>query len=116
MKDFERVYGKGVAYTKAGIELVSMDIDAVGKVVKPALKSFTGEGTDSSAALKGYREVFFPEVTNGFVQTAIYEYDRLRPGNVIEGPAIVESPTNTIVIPPEKSATLDAFLQLVIGL
>jgi len=116
VEDFEKVYGKGVAYTKAGVELVSMDIEAVGKGVKPALKRFSEGGTDASAALKGHRGVFFPEITKDFVETAIYEHDRLQPNNVIEGPAIVESPTSTIVIPPEKLAKVDPFLNIIIEL
>jgi len=40
IRDFERIYGKGVAYTKAGIELVSMDIDAIGKMTRPVLRSY----------------------------------------------------------------------------
>lgn len=115
-QDFERIYGKGVAYTRAGIEAVSMDVDAIGKVAKPVLKRHPEQGTDSSAALKDYREVFFPEITKDFVQTTIYEYEKLKPGNVVEGPAIVESTTTTIVIPPEKLARVDPFLNVVLEL
>ena len=39
-QDFERIYGKGVAYTRAGIEAVSMDIDCIGKVPKPTLRRY----------------------------------------------------------------------------
>jgi len=116
VKDFEKVYGKGVAYTKGGIELVSMDIDVIGKTVKPVLKRLSGNGKDPSAAFKGYRRVFFPEITKDFVKTPIYEYEGLRPNNVIEGPAIIESPTVTIVIPPEKFAKVDPLLAFTIEL
>jgi len=115
-QDFERIYGRGVAYTRAGIELVSMDIDAVGKVVKPILKRYPGNGPDAPGALKGFRKVFFPEITQDYVQTAIYEYEKLKPNNVVKGPAIVESHTTTIVIPPEKFARLDTFLNMVLEL
>ena len=107
--EFENVYGKGSAYAKAGIELVSVDVDAIGKALKPVVKSYPEGGSDPSAGLKGHRQVFFPEITKEFVQTAIYEYDKLMPGNVVEGPAIIESPTTTVVIPPEKVARMDIF-------
>jgi N-methylhydantoinase A len=116
VQDFERVYGRGVAYTKAGIELVSMDIDAIGRVIKPVLKRHPEGGVDPSAAQKGYRQVLFPEITEGFVQTAIYAYERLQPGNVIQGPAVVESPTSTIVIPPGKRARVGYFLEVMLDL
>lgn len=111
---FNRVYGKGAAYPKAGIELVSVDIDAVGKFAKPLIQRHKEGGADASRALKGHRDVFFPDITDKFTRTAIYEYDRLQAGNVIEGPAIVETPITTIVIPPQKLGRVDAFLNVVL--
>ncbi len=116
MNDFESVYGKGVAYTKAGIELVSMDIDAIGKTTKPSLKPRSEGGADASLALKNHRNVFFPEITNDFVKTAIYEYGKLLPNNVLKGPCIVESPVSTIVVPPGSQARVDHFSNIVIEL
>jgi N-methylhydantoinase A len=115
-EDFERIYGKGVGYGKANIEVVSMDIDAVGKVIKPSIKRHDGKESNSSAALKGYREAFFPEIRKDFVKTAVYEYAQLQANNLIEGPAIVESPTTTIVIPPGKLGRVDEFLNVVLEL
>lgn len=114
MEDFESVYGKGVAYTKAGIELVSMDIDAIGKTTKPSLKPRSEGGVDASLALKDHRNVFFPEITNDFVKTAIYEYGKLLPNNVLEGPCIIESPVSTIVVPPGSRAKVDDYSNIVI--
>ena len=115
-KDFEKIYGRGVAYTRAGIELVSMDIDGVGKVVKPTLKQYPEDGPDPSRAFKGFRKVFFPEISKDELQTAIYEYEKLKPNNVVKGPAIVESRTTTVVIPPETLARLDTFMNIVLEL
>lgn len=112
IEEFEKIYGKGVAYTKAGIELVSMDIDAIGKSVKPVLKPHPENGTDPSAGIKGHRAVFFPEISKGFVQTSIYAYDKLQPGNIIEGPGIVESSTATIVIPPQTKVRVNDLFHL----
>jgi N-methylhydantoinase A/oxoprolinase/acetone carboxylase beta subunit len=33
--------------------------------------------------------------------------DRLQPGNVVAGPAVVEAPATTLLVPPEWRATLD---------
>lgn len=115
-QDFEKIYGRGIAYTRAGMELVSMDIDAVGKVVKPVLKRFPEDSPDPSYALKGSRKVLFPEITKDYIQTAIYEYEKLKPNNVVKGPAIVESRTTTIVIPPDKLARVDTFLNVMLEL
>jgi N-methylhydantoinase A len=113
---FEDVYGKGSAFPKAGIELVSVDMDAVGKVPKPAMKQYPAAGPDPSRALKCHREVFFPGADEKLVTTPIFEYDGLQSGNVIQGPAIVESPTTTVVIPPGRLGRLDPFLNVIIEL
>jgi N-methylhydantoinase A/acetone carboxylase beta subunit len=43
----------------------------------------------------------------GWLETPIFEQADLRAGNVIAGPAIVESPADTLVIPPRRRARLD---------
>ncbi len=49
---------------------------------------------------------------NDFLKTKIYAYDQLRPGNVIEGPSVIETRITTIVIPPEKVAKVDRYLNV----
>jgi N-methylhydantoinase A len=44
------------------------------------------------------RSVYFKE--RGWVETRILRRDRLRPGSVIEGPAIIEEPDSTVLVPP----------------
>ena len=97
IEDFEKIYGKGVTYTKAGVELVSMDLDGIVRMTKPALKRYREGGSDSSSAIKGQREVFFPDITKDFLNTNIYEYSKVKPNNVINGPAILESPTSNSI-------------------
>ncbi len=113
---YEEVYGEGSAYREAGIELISFTIDAIGKTSKPTLRVYE-EGTASPEdALKGSREVFFTKPVKDFYKTKIYDYDRLRPGNVIEGPSVIETRITTIVIPPEKVAKVDKYLNVEISL
>lgn len=116
LEDFTKIYGKGVVFSKSGIELVSMDIDGVGAAVKPKMKLYEEGSRDPSAALKGHRDVFFPGAGEGFLRSDVFDYARLHPSNLIAGPAIVESSTSTTVIPPGKSAKIDAQLNIVIEL
>ncbi len=44
--------------------------------------------------------MFFEE-TGGFVSTPIYDGEQLNAGNRVEGPAIIEQRTTTVVVPPE---------------
>ncbi|MBI4332650.1 MAG: hydantoinase/oxoprolinase family protein [Chloroflexi bacterium] len=115
-KRYEEVYGPGSAYSVAGVELISIGIDAVGKVRKPVLTSHGLAGADASKALKGTRRVFFPGGINKSIQTKIYDYTKIEPGNRVEGPCIVETPFTTVVIPPKTSCSMDAYRNLEIVL
>ncbi len=63
---------------------------------------------DPSGAFKRTRKVYFKEL-GGFVDTPCYDSNLLRSGNLIEGPAIVEDPTTTVVIPKGASLTVDSY-------
>lgn len=61
-----------------------------------------------SAALKRKRPVYFKEL-GGFVETPCYDAGRLRPGNIITGPAVIEHPQTTVVVPHGAELTVDAY-------
>ena len=42
-----------------------------------------------------------------FRPTPIFAYELLRPGNVLEGPAIVEGEYTTLVVPPSMRFSID---------
>lgn len=113
---FDEVYGSGAGYQEAGIEIISFSVDAIGKMPKPPIKSEKAGGEDPSGALKGQREVYFTNPTNKFLQARIYEYDLLKPENQIEGPAVVESPITTVLIPPKVMAEMDEYRNLKLSL
>jgi len=54
---------------------------------------------DASRHIKGQRDVYFEE-KYGFVPTFVYDGDAMEVGNILEGPAIIEQSTTTIVVPP----------------
>ena len=64
------------------------------------------EGSDSRAARKGERPVFWPE-TKSYTPTPIFAYESLRPGNVIDGPAVVEGEYTTLVVPGSMTFSVD---------
>jgi N-methylhydantoinase A len=47
------------------------------------------------------------DITKGFVDTTIYDYSLLRAGHVLPGPAVIEVPTTTVVIPADVEACID---------
>jgi N-methylhydantoinase A len=116
MSEFERryeeVYGPGSGYTKAGIEVISISVDAIGPAIKPTVREYPPGQPDPSAAFKGRREVYFGAETRRFLDTPIYDYLRLQPSNHVAGPAVIETPITTIVVPPGASGTVDRYLNI----
>ena len=111
-RKYDEVYGEGSAYRESGVELISITVDAIGKTSKPTLRVYKEEGASPKDALKGSREVFFTNPVRDFFNTDLYEYDLLRPGNVIEGPSVIETRITTIIIPPKKVAKVDKYMNV----
>lgn len=72
---------------------------------RPAALPVIEEGTrDADPALKRSRRCFFGGCPT---ETPCYDSEKLRANNIIDGPAIVEAPTTTVVIPPGFVARVD---------
>jgi N-methylhydantoinase A len=87
------------------IELRSLRI--IAKVKKKAditIKELKAGTKDPSKALKRKRACFFG---GGFIQTPVYDSEKLKVGNIITGPAIIEVPTTTVVIPKSWVCRVD---------
>lgn len=110
---YERLYGKGSAYTPAGRFITSFIVDGVGRVSKPLLREYRSNGADPSGAFKGKRQVHFSRQRQ-YETTDTFDYKLLKTGNVIPGPAILEAPQTTIVVPPGQSARMDEYRNVVI--
>ena len=61
-----------------------------------------------AAAKKQPRPVYWNDFSD-FHETPVFEQDRLKPGNIIAGPAILESPHTTTVIPPGWVFSMNEF-------
>jgi N-methylhydantoinase A/oxoprolinase/acetone carboxylase beta subunit len=68
------------------------------------LKKIGAGGKDASAALKRRRTCIFAGTR---VDTPIYEGELLHAGDIIDGPAIIEERTTTVVIPGGFRCTVD---------
>jgi len=112
-KKYEELYGVGAGYAKAGIEISEIRVDAVGKVAKPKLSAARKSRGDSRAARKGKRQVSFTRPERKLIDTPVYDYERLASGATMRGPAIVELPFTTTLVPPEHKVTVDRYMNLV---
>jgi N-methylhydantoinase A len=112
-KKYEELYGAGAGYTKAGIEISAIRVDAVGRVAKPRLKPQRRKSANAAAAKKGRRRIFFSRPERRFVDTDVYDYARLSPGTRVRGPAVLELPFTTVLVPPGFQVSVDDYLNLV---
>ncbi len=89
------------------VEVVNLESTVIGKVDKPKPPTIPSGGPDPSAALREQREMIFD--AEGTKTTApVYDGAELRADNVIEGPAVIDEQTTTLVLEPGWKATLNS--------
>jgi N-methylhydantoinase A len=108
---YERTYGAGSAYTEAGIELITFRVDGICAVPRPRPAALPARRRSPARAPKGTRLAHFAP-PGRFLRAAVYDGAGLRPGDVVEGPAIVERMGDTVVIPPRAAGVVDRFTNL----
>jgi len=111
---YEDLYGIGAGYTEAGIEVSAIRLDAIGKVSKPQLREVQAEKTNLSKAKKGKRQVFFTRPQRGWIETSVYDYALLSPEDIVAGPAVIEMPFTTALVPPNSQVTIDPYRNLIL--
>ncbi len=70
--------------------------------------------TDPAGAHLGNRPAYFPG--SGMVDTPVYDWVRLSPGTALSGPALVQGPDTTVVVPAEHRLTIDGYRNVVLHL
>ncbi len=102
----------GYASRDNAVEVVNLRVTALASMPRPNLASDSRNGGgDPSLSRIGERSVYF---RNEPKTTSIYDRSGLRPGDVIEGPAIVEQLDSTTVVWEGQTATVDNHLNLLV--
>ncbi|MCL5734611.1 MAG: hydantoinase/oxoprolinase family protein [Actinobacteria bacterium] len=105
----------GHASRESEVEFMTLTVSAVGPISRRATREIEAGAADPDTAFKGTREVFFEEA-GGYVDCPTFERSRLRAGNSVCGPAIIEQMDTTTVIPPGETALVDKHGTLIIEL
>ena len=109
-EEFSKLYGAEAAYPEGGIEVETLRLMVTMKLPHtPAVRYPLGDAAPPRDAYKGKREAFW-EKFNKFTPTDIYQWELLKPGNRIEGPAIIEAEGTTAVIEPGWTFKMDEYL------
>ena len=78
------------------VELVNIESTIYGRIDRPNYSELENKGQINDA-LKISRNLIFSEKGN-VLKTPVYDGNKLSPGNLIDGPAVVEEDTTTLVI------------------
>ena len=105
-KEFSEAFSPFVVNPEGGVFIESFILKAIVPTKKIELPKMKLEGSDPSGARKGERPVFW-STTKSYETTPIYAYESLLPGNVINGPAVVEGQYTTLVVPSPMTFSVD---------
>jgi len=101
----EDVYGYSTE--DSDVEVVNARVAAVRKVEKPKLRTIDrGNACPPTESIIEKRNVFF-EDANRYVECPIFNRQKLKAGNVVRGPAIIEQYDSTTVVYQEWIAEID---------
>ncbi|MEO8717085.1 MAG: hydantoinase/oxoprolinase family protein [Burkholderiales bacterium] len=102
---YEKLYGRGSALTGAQLEIVVARLRARALTPRPRLIKVRGMSrTIPRGAVLKPRTIWW----QGLKKTPVYDGEKLAAGNVIRGPAIVETADTTVVVPPRTTLRVDA--------
>ncbi|MBY5537543.1 hydantoinase/oxoprolinase family protein [Rhizobium leguminosarum] len=112
---FEQAHVQRFGFIAEGeaIQIVTLRLEAAGVVNKAELASLPDAGPSCEGAVIGSRQVYMDEAKD-FLPCPVYAREKLKPGNRIAGPAIVEQMDTTTVILPDMQATVDPYLNLIL--
>jgi N-methylhydantoinase A/oxoprolinase/acetone carboxylase beta subunit len=105
-KEFSESFSPFVVNPEGGIFIESFILKAIVTTPKVHLPKLPLEGSNPSGARKGERPAYWRE-EKAFRPTPTFTYESLRPGNVLEGPAIIEGQYTTMVVPPAMRFSID---------
>ncbi|HSB06398.1 MAG TPA: hydantoinase/oxoprolinase family protein [Thermodesulfobacteriota bacterium] len=100
----------------APVELVNFRVEGIGKREPIFLREIpSGTSEPPQESLKSLRKVYFEEHQT-FLDTKIFEREKLLAGNVIEGPAIMEESNSTTLIHPGMAGKVDSYGAILIAI
>jgi N-methylhydantoinase A len=109
---FQNAHDKNFGFrTDHPIEVVNLRAAGVGVVTKLELTRERGAGADASKALVEKHKVYYKGKT---INAPIYDRYRLKPGNVIQGPAVITQKDSTTLILPKHYGRVDAYQNILI--
>ena len=108
LREYERLYGLGTASPQAGMEVVTLRVDAIGRTPRPPLVEEHAGARDAPPV--GARQVWHAGASLDAPRYA----PPIAPGDRFRGPSLIDFPGNTVWIPPYVRAHVDGWRNLVL--
>lgn len=99
----ERIYT--VKNVEDLVEFITWKVRAIGanNIFETSLSPDSAVDSGGSPIKRGRRHAYLPDA-GGLLELPVYNGADVRPGNLIEGPALIEEETMTIFLPPDAVA------------
>ena len=109
--DWEELYSKinsrVARYEQAGYQIFELGLLASVEKIKPRIeRQPLGRAEPDKKARKGIRNMYWK---GRWTPATMWEMELLRPGNRIKGPAIIEHPATTLIVPEGKRIETDEY-------
>ena len=104
----DRLYGYSLEDDGTKVELINLRLTVIGRTDKPRFTEQPLEGESPERAFKGTRSVYLP-LDRRKSEAPVFEGGKLRFGNHIVGPAIIEQVNTTTFVTPEYNALVDRY-------
>jgi len=102
------LFGYSLEEEKTPVELINLRLKVIGKTDKPKFTMMDYHGESSEHAYKNSRKAYIPSEKE-FKEIPVFDSLKLKFGNRVSGPAILEQINTTAFIPPEFSVIVDKF-------
>jgi N-methylhydantoinase A len=105
-REYERIYGPGTGFRPAGIEATAFRLTAIASA--PPSRVGSAVASPAPRRRRARTEASRPIHLGGWMERVpVFDGERLRPGDVADGPAAIDVPTTTILVRPGQRATID---------
>jgi N-methylhydantoinase A len=107
-REHNRLFGYSLEDEDAPVEVINIRVQVVGEVEKPSFNIEERSAASASHARKGERAVYIP-TDKEFRTVPVYDGHKLRHGNQLEGPAMIEQITTAIFVGETFDCIIDKF-------
>jgi len=104
----------GYSEPQKRIEIMNLGIAAIGKMPKPEIKSEPLGPENARDSIKGRRSIYMG-LKEGYSEVDIYAGEKLKPGNRIKGPAVIEEVNTTVLLGPNQSLFVDGWKNYIVS-